>query len=69
MKVKVKSFSCVKLFATPWNIAYQPPLSMGFSRQEYWVGQKVRLSFSVTCYGKNLNELFGQPNTTFQGTE
>ena len=37
-KVKVKSLSCVQLFATPWNAAYQAPLSMGFSRQEYWSG-------------------------------
>ena len=29
-------FSCVQLFATPWTAAYQAPLSMGFSRQEYW---------------------------------
>ena len=37
-KVKVKSFSCVQLFSTPWTSAYQAPLSMGFSRQEYWSG-------------------------------
>ena len=37
-KVKVKSFSCVRLFATPWTAAYQAPPSMGFSRQEYWSG-------------------------------
>ena len=30
--------SCVRLFATPWTIALQAPLSMGFSRQEYWSG-------------------------------
>ena len=35
---KVKSLSCVRLFATPWTIAYQTPPSMGFSRQEYWSG-------------------------------
>ena len=35
-KVKVKSLSRVRLFATPWTAAYQAPLSMGFSRQEYW---------------------------------
>ena len=29
---------CVWLFATPWTVAYQAPLSMGFSRQEYWSG-------------------------------
>ena len=37
-KVKVKSLNCVRLFATPWTVARQAPLSMGFSRQEYWSG-------------------------------
>ena len=37
-KVKVKSFSHVRLFTTPWTKAYQAPPSMGFSRQEYWSG-------------------------------
>ena len=37
-KVKVKSLSCVRLFTTPWTAAHQAPLSMGFSRQEYWSG-------------------------------
>ena len=31
-------FSCVQLFAIPWTVASQGPLSMGFSRQEYWSG-------------------------------
>ena len=35
---KVKSLSRVRLFATPWTIAYQAPPSMGFSRQECWNG-------------------------------
>ena len=35
---KVKSLSRVRLFATPWTVAYQAPLSMGFFRQEYWSG-------------------------------
>ena len=30
--------SHVRLFATPWTVAHQAPLSMGFSRQEYWSG-------------------------------
>ena len=30
--------SLVCLFATPWTGAHQAPLSMGFSRQEYWSG-------------------------------
>ena len=37
-KVKMKSLSRLRLFATPWTVAYQGPLSMGFSRQEYWSG-------------------------------
>ena len=28
----------VRLFSTPWTVACQVPLSMGFSRQEYWSG-------------------------------
>ena len=36
--VSVKSLSRVRLFATPWTVAYQAPPSMGFSRQEYWSG-------------------------------
>ena len=38
LKVKVKSLSPVRLFATPWIVAYQAPQSMEFSRQEYWSG-------------------------------
>ena len=30
--------SHIQLFATLWTVAYQAPLSMGFSRQEYWSG-------------------------------
>ena len=36
--MKVKLLSCVQLFATPWTVACQAPLSMGFSRQEYGSG-------------------------------
>ena len=31
-------FSHVQLFVTPWTMAHHSPLSMGFSRQEYWSG-------------------------------
>ena len=48
-KVKVKSLSCLRLFATPWTAAYQAPLSMGFSRQEYWSGCHCLL-----CWGGSL---------------
>ena len=37
-KVKVKSLSRVRLFVTPWTVAYQASPSMGFSREEYWSG-------------------------------
>ena len=37
-KKEMKSLSCIRVFATPWTVAYQAPLSMGFSRQEYWSG-------------------------------
>ena len=36
--VCLKSLSCIWLFATPWTAAHQVPVSMGFSRQEYWSG-------------------------------
>ena len=36
--VKVKSLSQVRLFSTPWTVAYQAPPSTGFSRQECWSG-------------------------------
>ena len=36
--MKVKLVSRVRLFATPWTVAYEAPLSMEFSRQEYWSG-------------------------------
>ena len=32
----MKSLSRVRLFVTPWTVAYQAPQSMEFSRQEYW---------------------------------
>ena len=48
-KVKGKSLSCVWLFMTPWTAAYQAPLSMGFSRQEYWSG----VPFAYLAINKN----------------
>ena len=34
----MKSFSRVRLFATPWTVVHQAPPCMGFSRQAYWSG-------------------------------
>ena len=48
-KVNVKSLSHVRLFTSPWTAAYQAPLSMGFSRQEYWSGVPLpALSYART---------------------
>ena len=46
-KVKVKSLSRVQLLVTPWTVAYQVPLSVGFSRQEDWSG----LPLTQLCFG------------------
>ena len=46
-KWKVKSLSRVRLLATPWTTAYQAPLSMGFSRQEYWSGVPLPSPFNL----------------------
>ena len=56
-KVKVMSLTRVRLFATSWTAAYQAPLSMGFSRQEYWSGVPLpsptaHYSFSVNYHCK-----------------
>ena len=39
--VCVQLLSCVQLFATPWTVAHQVPLSMGFPRQEFWSGLPI----------------------------
>ena len=47
-------FSRVRLCATPWTLAHQAPLSMGFPKQEYWNG----LSFpppKIEQIGKEVN--------------
>ena len=38
MLLLLSHFSCVQLFVTLWIVVRQAPLSMGFSRQEYWSG-------------------------------
>ena len=47
MLLLLSRFSCAWLLATPWTAAYQAPLSMGFSRQEYWSG--VPLPSPMPC--------------------
>ena len=46
-------FSHVQLFATPWTVAYQTLLSMGFSRQEYWSGFHFLLQGIFPIQGSN----------------
>ena len=53
-KVKVKSLSRVQLFVTPWTAAHQAPLSMGFSRQEYWRRVPWRI-LSITLQACNMS--------------
>ena len=53
MKVKVKSLGRVQLLATPWTSAYQAPLPMGSSRQDYWSG--VPLPSPKTHYMAEFN--------------
>ena len=50
-KVKGKSLSRIQLFATPWTAAYQAPLSMGFSKQEYWSGMPLPYPVYVAAFG------------------
>ena len=52
-------FNHVWLFATPWTVAHQAPLSVGFSRQEYWNGLPLSLLLQVTfpTQGSNLHLL------------
>ena len=54
VKVKVKSLSRVRLFATPWTAAHQAPLSVGFSRQEYWSGLPLPSPTISSLEPKNL---------------
>ena len=46
-------FSRVRLLATPQTAAYQAPLSMAFSRQEYWSGVPLPSPLSHTALGKS----------------
>ena len=48
-KVKVKSLGGVQPSATAWTAAYQAPLSMEFSRQEYWSGVPSSTTTSFCC--------------------
>ena len=62
---EVKSLNHVRLFATPWAVAYQAPLSMGFTRQQYWSGlpfssplQAKAFAFSMIFQNNLINFFF-----------
>ena len=62
-KVKVKSLSRVRLLVTPWTAAYQAPLPMGFSRQEYWSG--LPLPSLIWYFAMNIQDWFSLGLTGF----
>ena len=47
-------FSCVQLCATPYTAAHQAPLSLGFSRQEYWSGLPFPSPMHACMHAKSL---------------
>ena len=57
-KVKVKSLSRVRLLANPWTAAYQAPLSVGFSRQEYWSGLPTNNVMRVSGAAKWISHIY-----------
>ena len=61
--VCAQSLSRLQLFATPWTVAHQAPLSMGFSRQEYWSGCRFLLQRIFPASGSNPHLLDQQANS------
>ena len=57
MSVCVQSLSCIELFVTPWPVACQAPLFMGFPRQGYWSGLPSPLSGDIPNLGIELASL------------
>ena len=58
VEMKVNLLSHIQLLATPWTAAYQAPLPMGFSRQEYWSGMPL-----PDIYSKNEEEGVFSPSS------
>ena len=57
---EVKLLSCVWLLVIPWTVAPQAPLSIEFSRQEYWSGlpfPSPSFIFHCTCHCRRLSDL------------
>ena len=54
---------CSQVFATPWPVAHQAPLAMGFSRQEYWSGLPYPSPWILPSPGWNLHLLHWQAHS------
>ena len=65
--MKVKTFSRVRPLVTPWTAAYQAPVSMGFSGQEYWSG--VPLPSPSACEKEVAVIIRLKPVTVYFGKE
>ena len=59
--MRAHSLSHVQLFAMLWIVAFQAPLSMGFSRQEYWTGLPCPPPGDLLDPGVKPNPSFGNP--------
>ena len=55
--VRLHSLCFIELFATPWTVACQAPLSMGFPRQKYWSGLLFPFPGDLPHQGFNLHLL------------
>ena len=53
-----QSLSCDQLFAVPWTVAHQAPLSVGFSRQEYWSGLPFPPPYLSSLFYKSLMNVY-----------
>ena len=63
-RAHTQSLSCVQLFVTPWTVARQSPLSMGFPMQEYWSGLLFPSPGDLPDPGIELHALAGRFFTT-----
>ena len=61
--VTVQSLSCVQIFVTPWTVAHQAPVSIGFCRQEHWSGLPFSPPWSLPTQEFNLYFLHWQADS------